>query len=353
MIISDLKHGLFKYDVKDYYAILGVPIDANAKDIRLRYLKIAYQLHPDTNQGETEEEKQRASAILSKLVNPAYENLYKDKLRKECELILSEIGRRLATDSYEVTFSSESAKKLLEEEKNTNKVYHELIEKLAPEQYQDLNKLHLKIALMSELNMVYLMREKNVEFNKATTTSNMQQVSRSESNISQTSFDINSSSSNIDNSIIEDTPEISVSKPKISRLDRLINSAKQHAENENYEQGIFDLREAVKIDSNSSTVHALLGSMYVKQNNLTYGRIHINKAMVLDGNNSIAKEAQQELKAIEKEKEKKQKSASNQPTKSAKDSKTPKSADKSKDKSKDKDGKEKKEAPKIFGIPLW
>lgn len=348
MIISDLKHGLFKYDVKDYYAILGVPIDANAKNIRLRYLKIAYQLHPDTNQAETEAEKQRASSILSKLVNPAYENLYKDKLRKECELILSEIGRRLVTDSYEITLSSESAKKLLQEEKNTNKVYHELIEKLAIEQYQDLNKLPLKIALMSELNMVYLMREKNIEFNKATITSNNQQVSVSEGNISQTSFKINSSSSNRDNITVENT---STSKPKISRLDRLINSAKQHGENENYEQSIFDLREAVKIDSNSSTVHALLGSMYVKQNNLTYGRIHINKAMVLDGNNSIAKEAQQELKAIEKEKEKekKQKSAISQPTKSAKDSKTTKSADKSKDK----DGKEKKEAPKIFGISLW
>jgi tetratricopeptide (TPR) repeat protein len=129
----------------------------------------------------------------------------------------------------------------------------------------------------------------------------------------------------------------------VSRLDRLISSAKQNAENENYEQSIIDLREAVKIDSNSSTVHALLGSMYIKQNNLTYARIHINKAMVLNSDDPIAKQAKQELKDINK----KQKSGGSQPTKSTKVSKTAKSKDKSKD------GQGKKEAPKIFGISLW
>ncbi|MBL1210558.1 DnaJ domain-containing protein [Geminocystis sp. GBBB08] len=346
MMISDLKHGLFKYDVKDYYAILGVPIDANVKDIRLRYLKIAYQLHPDTNQAKTEAEKQRASSILSKLVNPAYENLSKEKLKKESELIMSEIGRRLATESYKITIGSESAKKLLQEEKNTNKLYHELIEKLAPEQYQDLEKVHIKIALMSELNMVYLMSEKNIEYNKVMGVSRQSEISIGEGSISQSSGNINTSEPNLNNSIQNETPK----KPTVSRLDKLINSAKQHAENGNYEQGIIDLREAVKIDSNSSTAHALLGSMYVKQNNLTYGRIHINKAMVLDGNNPIAKQAQQELKDTEK---KDKSGGSKAPVKSGKDAKAVKSPEKSKDKSKDvkKDGK--KEAPKIFGIPLW
>ena len=261
MMISDLKYGLFKYDVKDYYAILGVPIGANAKDIRLRYLKIAYQLHPDTNQAETEAEKQSASSILSKLVNPAYENLYKDKLRKECELIMSEIGRRLATNGYKITINSDSAKKLLQEEKNTNKVYHELIEKLAPEQYEDLEKLNLKIALMSELNMVYLMLEKNIELNKVKGVSRQPQISVAEDRISQSSDNIDISSSNLDNSTTDDVP---APEATVSRLDRLISSAKQNAENENYEQSIIDLREAVKIDSNSSTVHALLG-FYVYQ----------------------------------------------------------------------------------------
>ncbi|WP_373478939.1 DnaJ domain-containing protein [Geminocystis sp.] len=344
MIISDLKHGLFKYEVKDYYAILGVPIDASAKDIRLRYLKIAYQLHPDTNRAQTQEEKQRASDILSKVVNAAYENLYKEKLRKECQLIMSEIGRRLATDAYKITIGSENAKKLLQEEKNTDKTYHEMIEKFATEQYQDLNKLHIKIGLMSELNMVYLMSQKGKEMSKIMGVSSQPKIVASEPIIIESTGNITTSGVNIDNPVENETSK----KASVSRLDKLISSAKQHAEDENYEQGIMDLREAVKIDSNSSTVHGLLGSMYLKQNNLIYGRIHINKAMMLNGNDPIAKQAQQELKNIEKEKKAKSESASSVKS-TTKENKTPKSSEKSKDK----DGKGKKEAPKIFGIPLW
>ncbi|NCO74690.1 MAG: DnaJ domain-containing protein [Cyanobacteria bacterium] len=344
MIISDLKHGLFKYEVKDYYAILGVPIDASAKDIRLRYLKIAYQLHPDTNRAQTQEEKQRASDILSKVVNAAYENLYKEKLRKECQLIMSEIGRRLATDAYKITIGSENAKKLLQEEKNTEKTYHEMIEKFASEQYQDLSKLSTKIALMSELNMVYLMSQKGKEMSKIMGVSSQPKIVASEPIIIESTGNITTSGVNIDNPVENETAK----KPTVSRLDKLISSAKQHAEDENYEQGIMDLREAVKIDSNSSTVHGLLGSMYLKQNNLIYGRIHINKAMMLNGNDPIAKQAQQELKNIEKEKKAKSGGASSVKS-TTKDSKIPKSSEKSKDK----DGKGKKEAPKIFGIPLW
>ncbi|BAQ63291.1 hypothetical protein GM3709_56 [Geminocystis sp. NIES-3709] len=339
-MISDLKHGLFKYDVKDYYAILGVPISASPKDVRLRYLKIAYQLHPDTNRAETEAEKQKASMILSKLVNPAYENLYKDNLRKECQLIFSEIGRRLASDQYKITIGSDTAKKLLQEERNLDKVYLETLEKLAPEQYHDLDKLSIKIALISELNMVYLMRQKNPNFKSA---SSQPQIVVSEAGISQSSGK-NVPVMNTNNPPVSDNPP---PKATVSRIDKLIASAKQHLENGNYEQGILDLREAVKIDASSSTVHALLGSLYMKQNNLVYARIHINKAIALNSNDSIALQAQKELKEIEK----KEKSAPESTVKSTKEVKGSKPTDKGKEKSKD--GKGKKEPPKIFGIPLW
>lgn len=343
MMISDLKHGLFKYDVKDYYAILGVPISASPKEIRLRYLKIAYQLHPDTSRANTEEDKKKASAILSKLVNPAYENLYKDNLRKECQLIFSEISRRLASDQYKVTVGSEIAKKLLQEERNLDKVYQETLEKLAPDQYQDLDKLSIKISLISEINMVYLMRQKNPNFKSASKTPSSQpQIVVSEGAMSKSP----------ENDIVNrENPAVSenVPKVKVSRLDKLIESAKQHSEDGNYEQGIIDLREAVKIDSNSSTAHALLGSLYLKQNNATYAKIHINKAMTLNGNDPVAIQSQKELKEIDK----KEKSGSAGKAKSSQPVKGTKQPDKSKEKGKEKSKDGKKEAPKIFGIPLW
>jgi preprotein translocase subunit Sec63 len=43
-----IDRGLFKYDFIDYHAILCVSVDADVKDIRKRYLKIARRLHPDS-----------------------------------------------------------------------------------------------------------------------------------------------------------------------------------------------------------------------------------------------------------------------------------------------------------------
>ncbi|PHV64342.1 DnaJ domain-containing protein [Cyanobacterium aponinum AL20118] len=336
MLISDLKGGLFKYEVKDYYAILGLPISANPKDIRLRYLKLAYQLHPDTNQAETKENREKASTILSKLVNPAYENLYKDKLRKECQLIFSEISMRLAPMAKEMTLSGEIPKKLLREEANFNKMYQDLIETLAKEQYQDLSKLAVKIGLLSELNMIYLVRQKQGELGKVMggTSSNV------EPKIAVSEPIITAAPEQSDNTGVSQQVEEKEEKVPVSRLEKLINSAKNHIEQFNPDAALFDLREAVKIDANSAVAHAMLGSVYLLQNNLPYGRIHINKAVGIDSNNPTVKKAQEELKQKEK------KSSTGKT-----DGKKTESKGSDKEKSKDKKGK--KEPPKIFGIPLW
>lgn len=52
-----IQQGLFKLDIVDRHAILGVPIDADSKQIRQRYLKVAYRLHPDTCKAESETQK--------------------------------------------------------------------------------------------------------------------------------------------------------------------------------------------------------------------------------------------------------------------------------------------------------
>ena len=44
-----IDRGLFKYDFIDHHAILCVPVDADVKDIRKRYLQIARRLHPDSS----------------------------------------------------------------------------------------------------------------------------------------------------------------------------------------------------------------------------------------------------------------------------------------------------------------
>lgn len=323
MMNINVKYGLFKYDVKDYYSILGVPIDATPKDIRLRYLKIAYQLHPDTCNATTPEDKQKASQLLSKLVNPAYENLYKDKLRKECELIFAEMTRRLTAPGNDITINTEIAKTLNQEQKNKDKLYHELVNKIAADQYQDINTVITKIALISELNMIYLMSKAQGE-TKQKFTPTPAKIQSTEPIITQ---------NGAEETPINNTPQPQPEQPKTeqpqSRLEKLIYNAEESAKIGNLEQAILDMREALKIDNTSPKIHGLIAYYYYKQGNNTYGKIHYGKAFSLNPNEPMVKKIKDEFLEVDKK-------TKTKPTKG---------------KGKTKDGK--KEPPKIFGIPLW
>jgi curved DNA-binding protein CbpA len=56
-------------EYKDYYKILGVPRDAEEKDIKKAYRKLAVKYHPDKNPGDHQAEER------FKEINEAYEVL--------------------------------------------------------------------------------------------------------------------------------------------------------------------------------------------------------------------------------------------------------------------------------------
>ncbi|NJN87247.1 MAG: J domain-containing protein [Leptolyngbyaceae cyanobacterium SL_7_1] len=43
----NIEQGLFSPEFTDHHAILGVPVNADPKEIRKQYLKIVRRLHPD------------------------------------------------------------------------------------------------------------------------------------------------------------------------------------------------------------------------------------------------------------------------------------------------------------------
>ncbi|MBF2020984.1 MAG: DnaJ domain-containing protein [Hydrococcus sp. C42_A2020_068] len=269
-----IQQGLFKLDIVDHYAILGISLDSDTKQIRQRYLKIAQRLHPDTCKATSNAEKQQANQILSKLVNPAYEQLSKDVTRTEYLLILSQMGKTLTLDGGKITLVSESAKQLAQAINNADQLYKKLLQSLALEQYTSIDKILGTIAQISELNLVYLMlKQGQIAPVKATQTFAAKPAAESQ--------------------VKKTEPETPVS-PVASYIRR----AQEYLDRKNSAQAIVEMRDALKIEPNNSTCHGLMGLAYLQQNQMTMAKVHINKAWQANPKDPIAMKAKQELNKL-------------------------------------------------------
>ncbi|MEA5533170.1 J domain-containing protein [Crocosphaera sp. XPORK-15E] len=264
-----VEQGLFKYDVTDHYAILGVPLDADSRQIRQRYLKIAYILHPDTCRGKTEKEKNRANKILSKLVNPAYEQLSKDRSRSEYLLILSQMGQNLAKELSSITIATDEAQKLIQTSQNAELTYHKLLLPLIASEYNDLEQVFNKIAQISELNLIYLMIKQGEQ---------IKAKARQKPKAKPTP-----------------PPTKTETKDQVSAIASSVKRAQDYIKRNNTSQAIIELREILKKEPNNSSCHGLLGLAYIKENQLTMAKVHINKARKVNPQDPIVIEAKEAL----------------------------------------------------------
>jgi curved DNA-binding protein CbpA len=256
-----IDRGLFKYDFIDNHAILCVPVDADLKEIRKRYLKIARHLHPDSSTIHTESEKKLAIELLSKLVNPAYEILSTERTRSEYMIILSQIGKRLVLESASVELTTDLAKQLAAAP-NIDHAYKSAIAKIAETQYDCLQQSIPIISQISELNLVYLMRRAG-------------KVLSSPPPVAQPQLNSNPSQPNID------TPPPSPPKEDPA-IEQYLRRAQALIDKNQFAQAKIELQDALKIEPKNSRCHSLLGFVYLKQNQLKMAKIHFDNALKLD-----------------------------------------------------------------------
>ena len=292
-----INHGLFKLNITDYHAILGVSLDADAKQIRLRYLKIAQKLHPDTCKGDPAK-KQIASQVLSKLVNPAYEQLSRKNNFAEHQLVLTQIGKMLAKKKDNLAVNSPAAKELLQAGDKFELMYPKFLKNLVAEQYKSLEKVTNQIAEISELHLVYLVLKYERGFNReeivAKTPASQPKSSPAPSNKIQTKPKSENKSDRVEPE--EATPQ--------SRVACYISRAQQYITKKDFAQAIVELRDALRLDPNSSSGHALMGKAYIKQNQLTMARVHINKAYKANPQDPLVIESKKQLDKLTKKQNK-------------------------------------------------
>lgn len=285
-----IERGLFRYDLIDYHAILCTRLDADGGEIRKRYLKIARRLHPDSCAAASEEEKQLASQLLSKLVNPAYEHLYQDKSRAEHNLVLGQIGKRLSQESASVELTTDNARQLAGTP-NFDSAYKNAISQIAKFQYKSLAQVLEAIAQISELNLVYLMRSGGKTLGAA--SSSHHASNNAAKNVSKPTSNNPSKNDAPKNEAPPQPREDAVLAGYMRRAQELI------VKNQLL-QARIELQDALKAQPNNSQCHSLIGVVYLKQNQIKMAKIHFDRALQVDPKDQTALDGKAKIDQIAK-----------------------------------------------------
>jgi DnaJ-class molecular chaperone len=86
---------------KDYYQVLGVPTDADAKALKEAYRKLALKYHPDRNKDNPE------AMDRMKSVNEAYAALSDPDKRREYDALRGRFGSSSARNQFRQTYSDQ------------------------------------------------------------------------------------------------------------------------------------------------------------------------------------------------------------------------------------------------------
>jgi curved DNA-binding protein CbpA len=294
-----IDRGIGQYDFNDYYAVLGLPITAEAAHVRKRYLMIAKSLHPDIH-GRSCDEKEVATQYLSKLVNPAYNVLSQERERTEYSAILKLLGKRLMKRNQKFAPQSEIAKKYLASSKDIN--YEQTVTEIAKVQYQNLDQAIENIGLLSELNLVHILIHEgykhllnesenliiisNNSINKNTNITNnpntsYQMRSEAQSPPRHSSYDSNSFTKNSNQNIgSNNIPNASI--------EQCILQAENYINQQLWASALKELRSAIQIDCNSSKSHALLGFVYLNQKLLGMAKVSFQQSLKLNPEEPLA-----------------------------------------------------------------
>jgi tetratricopeptide (TPR) repeat protein len=293
-----IKQGLFKLNIIDHHAILGVSIDAEPKQIRLQYLKIAQQLHPDKCRNDPAKGR-TAQQILSRLVNPAYEQLSRKSAFAEHQLVLTQIGKRLAENKDNIHVKNPLAQELLKAGDSAELVYPKLLKELSAEQYQSLAQSGEIIEAISELNLVYVMLQSDRRINR-----NRPQVTPEQAKPNPEKVERGVPSQASKATLAQEPSPVApipVEEPTIdSRVNAFVNRAQQYIAKGEFDRGIQELKDALRINPNHGVAHAVMGKAYLLKKQLTMAKVHIDKAWQASPHNEQVIESKKALDRLSK-----------------------------------------------------
>ncbi|MEH2236550.1 DnaJ domain-containing protein [Nostoc sp.] len=252
----------------DPYAVLGISVSADDRQIFKRYHTLAKLLHPDRYTKSCNPDQELATAIFSHLINPAYEQLKHRHKRFIAIAMLRSNARVLQQQA--LSSQSAIAQEIMEmSAPQAELFYEEAIACYAEAQHKSLHQFYQVTQQISILNLVYLQLHKTDLF------------------LPQKAVCI--------------IPEVEV-KPVELTLDEktnvkpvLTNYAQRHYQRAieyvrlaNWTLAVQELRDAIKLEPNNSDYYALLGLVHLQQKLIGMARVYIRQALKLNPEDSLA-----------------------------------------------------------------
>ena len=97
---------------------------------------------------------------------------------------------------------------------------------------------------------------------------------------------------------------------KKTRVNSYLRRAKEYMAKNSLNETISELRDALKLDPNNGIAHALMGQAYMKQNQLTMAKVHIQKAYAAAPKDPTVLTSKEQLEKLTQRKERRANQAS-------------------------------------------
>ena len=261
----------------DPFALLGISVSAEEKQLTKRYRQIAKQLHPDilasANPGQGME-RAIAAQVIARIVNPAHQKLKQEKSRQQTLTLLRLRVRQLARSQKLIpTFAS--GQQLLETAASEVDVFYEqAVSQLACSQFQSFNHLREYSLEISQLNLVFLYRkaENSIIHTKRSGLVVAAATPTAVSPLSPPAVDA----------------PTKVPSVEVDYVQKHIDRAQTYLIQQNYSLAVQELREALKITPQSAELHSMIGQAYYKLNLHGMAKTHFRQALKLKPTHKVA-----------------------------------------------------------------